>query len=143
MQADYTFFPFTDSQLSEMVKQALTEICNLTYRHIDPNDIGQKYLPSICKRLYTNVLKSLQLRAKDFFSVSVAGRTINKASIVSQTNEIITLNETQLTPEIEALRYYNQSNRLLPSIELIKTINSSGFVGIETTQTINSDTDII
>ena len=71
VQADYTFFPFSDTQLTEMVKQALTEIGTLIYRHIDPENINSTYLPPICKRLYTNILKSLQLRSKDFFSVSV------------------------------------------------------------------------
>ena len=142
VQADYTFFPFTDTQLTEMVKQALLEICNLTYRHIDPNNINEKYLPPICKRLYTNVLKSVQLRSKDFFSVSVAGRTINKSSIVSQTNAIIDQNEKQLNPEIEALRFYNQSNRITYIAELLKTIKSDGFVGEETIQTITSDAEI-
>ncbi len=143
VQASYTFFPFTDTQITEMVKQALLEICNLTYRHIDSNNINEKYLPAICKRLYTNILKSVQLRSKDFFSVSVAGRTINKASIVSQTDQIITQNESQLTPEIDALRYYNQSNRVVYVAEIAKTINSGVFVGQETLQTINSDTEIV
>ena len=124
VRADFVYFPFTDEQLTEMVKQALKEIEVLIYRKINPEQIHEDYIPAICKRLYTNTLKSLLLEAKDYFSVSVGGRTINKTNIVGQFNEVINQNEQQLQAEIAVLRDYNKTDRILPTFTLTKTLKS-------------------
>lgn len=126
--ADFEFFPFNDSQLAEITEHSLIEIANLCWRDINPDSIDQVYTAAICKRLYTNVLKSLVLEARDYFSVSVSGRTIDKTNVETQINNIITQNEEQLMPEIEVLRYYNRSKRMVPSLEYEQTIQSDAEV---------------
>lgn len=142
LTASYNFFPFTDPQLVEMVKSTIAEISTLIYRPIPLNAIPVDYRPVICKRLYTNVLKSLILEAREFFSVTVAGRTINKSNIVAQINTIIDQNERQVLADLNILRHYNKTNRVLPTITLTKTVLSGSFVGQRTIQTINSDTEV-
>lgn len=124
VRASYTFFPFTDPQLTNFVLHSIDEISVLVYRPINKDNIPADYRPAICKRLYTNVLKALLLEAKDFFSVSVSGRSVNKAPIAGQINTIITQNETQLQAELNMLRHYNKTNRMLPSLESDNTIGS-------------------
>lgn len=138
----YTFFPFTDPQLVEIAKHSTSEISVLVYRPINQDDIHEDYRPPICKRFYTNVLKSLILEARDFFSISVAGRTINKSSIVNQINTIIKQNEEQLLSDLQMLRHFNKTNRILPKIEVEQIILSDMFVGETTIQNITSDAEI-
>lgn len=142
VRANYSFFPFTDPQLVELAKEALREISVIIYRPINPDNIEKDYRPAICKRLYTNTLKALLLEAKDFFSVSIAGRSISKTTIVSQINAVIDQNETQLLTELQSLIHHNRTNRFLPTIELTNDLDSNAFVGEEITKTINSDAEI-
>lgn len=121
----YTFFPFTDPQLFQIARNSASEISVLIYRPVDQNNIPEDYRPAICKRFYTNVLRALILESKDFFSVSVGGRTINKTNIVSQTNQIIQDNEAQLLSDLQMLRHYNKTNRILPVISISKIVNSN------------------
>ena len=125
LTVSYSFFPFTDPQLFEITKNAAAEISVLIYRPVDQNNIPADYRPAICKRFYTNALKALILEAKDFFSVGVGGRTINKANIVSQTNQIIEQNESQLLSDLQMLRHYNKTNRILPKITSTENLSSN------------------
>ena len=143
LTANYNFFPFTDPQLVEIVKSTIVEISGLIWRPIPQNAIPSDYRPVICERFYTNVLKSLILEARDFFSVTVAGRTINKSGIVAQISAIIDQNETQVLPALNVFRHYNKTNRVLPTITLTKTIASEAFNGQRTIQTITSDATVI
>lgn len=124
LTTSYSFFPFTDPQLLEITKHSAAEISVLIYRPVDQNNIPADYRPAICKRFYTNVLKALIIEAKDFFSVGVGGRTINKSNIVSQTNQIIEQNESQLLSDLQMLRHYNKTNRILPILTSTETLNS-------------------
>lgn len=142
VEADYTFFPFTDSQLNEAGKDALIELGVLIYRNINELNIPEDYRPAICKRLYTNILKVLLLEARDFFSVAVGGRTIDKTNIVPQINAIIEQNEKQLQAEINVFRHFNKTNRISPKFEIAKIISADAFVGQETTQNITSDAEV-
>ncbi|TDI97029.1 MAG: hypothetical protein E2O29_01985 [Deltaproteobacteria bacterium] len=140
--ATYTFFPFTDPQLFQIASHSASEISVLIYRPVDQDNIPEDYRPAICKRFYTNVLRALILESKDFFSVSVGGRTINKSNIVSQTNQIIQDNEAQLLSDLQMLRHYNKTNRILPKIINIETISNDAFIGEQTIQAILSDAEI-
>lgn len=124
LTASYTFFPFTDTQLNQILEGTVIEISVLTYRPIDTANILQDYRPVICKRFYTNILKTLIIEARDFFSVTVAGRTINKTVIVPQINTIIDQNERQVLSDINILRHFNKTNRILPRITVTKTLIS-------------------
>jgi hypothetical protein len=125
IQADYNCFPFTAEQLSRFAWMALREISVLIYRPISSEQIPHDYAVAICKRLYTNVLKALMIEARDYFSVSVAGRSINKTNIVGQLNAIIEQNEVQLQAEINVLRTFNKTNRILPRFTGTDTIQSN------------------
>jgi hypothetical protein len=125
IRADYNYFPFTEQQLSRFGLQALREISVLTYRPIDVNCIHFDYAAAICKRIYTLVLKALLIEARDYFSVSVGGRSINKTNVVAQLNAIIEQNEKQLQDEINVLRTFNKTNRILPKFTGTDTIQSN------------------
>jgi len=141
--ASFTFFPFTDAQLTDLVKQSIVEVRVAIWRPIDPDKIAEDYIHTICKRLYTNVLKSLLLEAKDFFSVAVAGRQINKTNIVPQINTIIDQNEKQVQTEFYALRNFNRTRRIAATVQKGATITSNtNIVTAIVTQTITSDTVI-
>ena len=142
LTASYNFFPFTDAQLVQIVQSTVTEISTLIYRPIPQDAIPEDYRPVICNRFYTNILKTLILEARDFFSVTVAGRTINKTSIVPQINTIIDQNERQVLPALVILRHYNKTNRIIPIITLTKTITSGAFHGERTLKTIPSDAEV-
>lgn len=124
VRVDYNYFPFTDQQLARFSMQALREISVLIYRPIDVNCIHFDYAAAICKRIYTLVMKALMVEARDYFSVSVAGRSINKTNIVGQLDTIVTQNEVQLQAEINVLRTFNKTNRVLPSFPSTKSVQS-------------------
>lgn len=124
IRADYMYFPFTEQQLSRFGLQALREISVLIFRPINADCIHFDYAAAICKRIYTLVLKALMIEARDYFSVSVGGRSINKTNIVGQLNTIIEQNETQLQDEINVLRVFNKTNRVLPRFITTKSIQS-------------------
>ena len=124
IRADYYYFPFTEQQLARFGLESLRELSILIYRPIDPNSIPYDYVPTISKRIYTNVLKALLVEARDYFSVSVAGRTINKTGIISQLNAIINQNEEQVQAEINILRTFNKTNRVLPKFTGTNTVKS-------------------
>lgn len=124
VRAEYYSFPFTDQQLVDLTTKSIQEVSVLIYRPINENNIPQDYLPVICKRLYTNVLKALIIEARNYFQVSVAGRSINKTNVVQQFSAIIEQNEKQLMEEIEPLRHFNKTNRILPTYALTEEIKS-------------------
>jgi hypothetical protein len=125
VRIDYYYFPFTDAQLGNFTMAALHEISLLIYRPIDPNNIVYDYAVTICKRLYTIVLKALLLEARDYFSVSVGGRTVSKTNIVSQIESIVTLNEQMIKDEVDVLRVFNKTNRVLPRFTQTNTLDSN------------------
>jgi hypothetical protein len=125
IRADYTFFPFTDDQLLQITHSVIGELSALIYRPINESDIPADYRPLVCKKLYTKLLRSLLLESKDFFSVSVGGRTISKANITSQVLQIIQSNEEEILAYIDILRNYNKTNRILPIMTVAKTLNSN------------------
>lgn len=128
VRADYNYFPFSDSQLQDMTLFTLQEISVQIYRPINENNIPADYRMVICKRLYTNLLKTLMGEARDYFSVSVGGRTISKTNVINQITTIIDENEKQVLEDINMLRNFNKTNRLLPSFTTTKTITSSSLV---------------
>lgn len=125
VRADYFYFPFTDAQLADLTLHSLQEISILIYRPINENLIEQDYLTPICQRLYTNVLKALLVEARDYFTVSVGGRSVNKSNIVTQITGIIEENEKQLQEAISTLRIFNKTNRVLPVFTSAKNLNSA------------------
>jgi hypothetical protein len=112
IRASYNFDPVADSELMDELESARKEVSTLVFRTIDPLDVHESYSEAITKRAYTNVLKKLVVDARDFYSISIAGRSINKDSIVQHYNQIIEQNEKQLLSELNILRYYNTSRRL-------------------------------
>lgn len=113
VRATYDYDPITDDDLLvDIIPSSTREIATAIFRTIDVGDIPEQYTEAICKRVYTNVLKRLVIEARDFYSVSIAGRSMDKNTIVTHFNDIIDQNEEQLKTELQALRYYNTSNRL-------------------------------
>ena len=128
VRVDYNYFPFTDDQIGQLLLQSLGEISVLIYRPIDENSIHKDYRPVICRRLYTNLLKALLLEARDYFSVSVGGRNIDKTNVIGQINEIIKQNETQVLQDVNVLRNFNKTKRLLPAVTTTQIIDSTALV---------------
>ena len=128
VRVDYSFFPWGTEQLTEFVASAISELRVLIYRPVDENNIHSNYRPVICRRTYTKLLEDLLGAAKDYFSVSVAGRNINKSTVVSQINLVIDQNEKQFMQLVEALRHYNTTSRILPTFSNSKTIRSDAEV---------------
>lgn len=124
VRVDYYYFPFTDQQIVTFGLFALQELSLLIYRPINPSLIHADYAVTIVKRLYTLVVKALLLEARDYFSVSVGGRSINKTNVVAQLNAIINQNEEQVLAEVNVLRTFNKTNRLLPSFTSTSAIKS-------------------
>jgi hypothetical protein len=125
IRVDYNYFPFTDPQLANFTLAALHEISVLIYRTINENNIPCDYAVTICKRLYTIVLKALLLEARDYFSVSVGGRTISKTNIAAQIESMVTLNEQMVKEEVDILRVFNKTNRVLPKFTQSNILDSN------------------
>jgi hypothetical protein len=125
VRASYNCLPLSDTQLIDITRKSFNEISSLIFRTIDANNIHPDYQVAICKRMYTNVLRVLLLEARDYFSVSVGGRAISKTNIVPQILEIINEHEKQLQEEINVLRSFNKTNRIMPTVSLTQALNSN------------------
>ena len=112
VRADYFFSPLNDALLERLMAASVSEVSVLIARPIDPLDIHPAYRAAVCKRLYTNVLKNLLIEARNYFAVSVAGRSISKDHIPSNIDLMIKENETQLQAELNWLRHFNTTKRL-------------------------------
>ena len=112
VRADYFFSPLNDAILEQLLTLSVSEVSALISRPIDPLDIHPAYRAAVCKRLYTNVLKNLLVEARNYFAVSVAGRSISKDHIPSNIDLMIKENETQLQAELNWLRHFNTTKRL-------------------------------
>ena len=111
VRATYDYNAFTDDELEDQLESARAEIENAVGRTIS-SPFHESYSQAIVKRAYTNLLKTLQAEARDFFSVSIAGRSVDKNQVVDHFIKIIEGNEEQLSTELNGLRYYNRSKRL-------------------------------
>ena len=111
IRVDYTFDVFTDDQLTEFLSQSAREINVAIHRKLNTASIAEDYKEAILKRAFTNAFKCLMEPTFNFFSVSVGGRTIDKAMLVDSIQKIITVNEELLEKEINSLRLFNQTNR--------------------------------
>lgn len=111
LRADYFYSPMNDAQLEELLQLAIKEVSVLIHRPIDENAIVNDYKGVVCKRLYTNVLKNLIVEARNFFTVSVGDRTINKDQIPGHLEAMKKSNEEDLLLEIKQLRDWNRTNR--------------------------------
>jgi hypothetical protein len=111
VRADYFFSPLNDTLIERLMEHSVQEISNLLGRVIDPLNIPEQYHVTICKRLYTNVLKALQVEYHDFYSISISGVSISKDNVPKNTDLIIKQNETQVMEEINALRLWNTTQR--------------------------------
>lgn len=112
VRADYFFTPLNDVLLERLLAISVSEVSVLIGRPIDPLNIHPAYRTAVCKRLYTNVLKNLLIEARNYFAVSVAGRSISKDNIPSNIDLMIKENETQLQAELNWLRHFNTTKRL-------------------------------
>jgi len=111
VRADYFFSPLNDVLIERLMQESVQEVSNLIGRVIDPLAIPDQYHPVICKRLYTNVLKTMQIEYHDFFSISIGGVNISKDNVPKNTDAIIKQNEVQVMEEINALRLWNTTSR--------------------------------
>ena len=111
VRADYFYTPLNDTLLERLLSIAIKEVEVLVHRKIDDNNILRDYQAAVCKRFYTNILKNLMIESRNFFSVSVGDRTINKEQIPGQLEVMKKSNEEDLMIEINQLRYWNQTNR--------------------------------
>lgn len=111
VRADYFFQPLSDTLLESLLATAIKEVEVLIHRPIDDNNILRDYKAAVCKRLYTNVVKNLTLEARNFFSIGVGDRIINKEQIPGHLQAMWQANEIDLMKEITQLRDWNQTNR--------------------------------
>ena len=112
VRADYFYGPLNDTLIERLMSQSVKEVSVLIARDINPLSIPTDYHAAVCKRLFTNVLKNLMIEARDYFAVSVAGRSISKEQVPAHFDLTIKQNETQLQQELNYLRYFNKTARL-------------------------------
>ncbi len=112
VRADYTFFPFTDAELTSIIYSARLQVGNLIFRKIN-SPYNDTYQEAIIKKCYTICLRKLQFPTIKYFSISIGGRSISKENQVTQCETLIKGNEEELLKDINVLRYYNKDNVLL------------------------------
>ena len=111
IRADYFYAPLNDTLLERLLTIAVKEVSVLIHRPINEANILTDYEAAVCKRLYTNVLKNLMVEARNFFTVQIGERSINKDQIVEHLDKIKKQNEEDLLLEINQLREWNKTNR--------------------------------
>lgn len=111
VRADYFYQPLTDTILERLLAQSIKEVEVLIHRPIDDNNILRDYQAPVCKRLYTNVVKNLVLEARNFFSIGVGDRIINKEQIPGHLQAMWQVNEEDLMKEVTQLRDWNRTKR--------------------------------
>lgn len=111
VRADYSFFPFDDTELTSIIDSARKQISSLVFRTIT-EPYSDTYQEAILKKCYTICLRKLQMPTPRYFSISVGGRTMGKENQVTQFETLIEGNEKELLPLLNVLRYFNQSNKL-------------------------------
>lgn len=112
IQIDYSYIPFTDAQYNTIFELAIQEVAVLIHRTIDEDNIPVEYEAAICLQFAINVLKALIIETRNFFSVSVAGKTVNKTDIPKTILTIIELYQENLMLLIKQLRDWNNTARL-------------------------------
>jgi hypothetical protein len=112
IRADYSYFPFTDSQLTDFVESAIKQIQVLIFHPIDSNNILADYQEAILKKCYSLAIRTMQFPTVKYFTISVGGRSIGKEGQVAQCNQMIDDVEKELLMDINALRYFNKTNVL-------------------------------
>lgn len=111
VRADYYYAPITNELLEQYLSLSVAEIAAAIYRPIDVSAIHPAYLPTVGKRLYTYVLVGLIMEARNFFSLSVAGRSIQKNDVVTNLEKAVEVNEELVQKGINALRLWSPANR--------------------------------
>jgi len=111
IRGDYSFDVFTDAELTDLLAQSAREVNVLLHRKLDTSSIHEDYKEVILKRAFTNAFKCLMEPTFNFFSVSVAGRAIDKTMLVDAIKKIMDENEEIFMREINALRNFNQTDR--------------------------------
>ncbi len=111
IRADYFFQPLSDAILEQLLGIAVKEVEVLIHRPIDDSNILRDYQAPVCKRLYTNVVKTLTLEARNFFAIGVGDRIISKEQIPGHLQGMWQANEIDLMKEITQLRDWNQTKR--------------------------------
>jgi hypothetical protein len=112
IRADYSFNVFTDTQLAEILVQSFREVNVLVHRKVDVTSIHEDYVEAVLKRAFSNAFKCLIEPTFNFYNVSVGGRTIDKTMLADTIKKIIDENEGLLDKDINALRNFNQTNRM-------------------------------
>jgi len=112
VRADYFYEPLDGAVQDNLLALSIKEISVLIHRPINAENIPADYTPAICRRFTTNVLRTLQVEARDFFSISIAGRSISKDNIVTAFDAIIKDNEATLLQQLNQLRHWNTTSRL-------------------------------
>ena len=113
IRADYWMSPFTDAELTSVLTSSLNQIRMVTFHRINETDFSVDYSEAIIKRAYTVALREIQFPTTKYFALSVAGRSIDKGTQVTQIEALITSNEAELMKDINALRYFNRVDILL------------------------------
>ncbi len=112
IRVEYFYKPLTDKTIDTLLEQSITEISVEIHRPINHQSIPSEYQPAICRRLTTNVLKTLQVETRDFFAISIAGRSISKDQVPTHFDLLMKDNETTLRYMITQLRHFNNTARL-------------------------------
>jgi hypothetical protein len=112
VRADYSFFPFTDAQLLDIVDAAIAQVQVLIGKTVSPSDIPANYQEAVLKKAYVLALREMQFPTIKYFTISVGGETMGKENQVTMINAMIESIEKELLPEINALRLFDRTNVL-------------------------------
>lgn len=112
VRVDYSYRPLSDVAIDTLFNLSIQEVAVLIRRKIDPQSIPAEYEPAICLQLVMNVIKTLMLLTRDFFTVSVAGKSVSKNNVPAAYELIIKEYQSQLMAQVNQLRHWNTTNRL-------------------------------
>lgn len=109
VRIDYEKKPFSDTELTSILESALKQFRVLIFHNVG-GDFSENYTEAIIKRAYTIALRELQFPTTKYFALSMAGRSIDKSSQLTQIEALITSNEADLLKDINVLRYFDKTD---------------------------------
>lgn len=112
VRVNYSFFPFTDAQLLDIIQAARKQIQNLIFRTVDATDIPVNYQELVIKKAYSIAMREMQFPTIKYFSISVGGRSISKEAQVTMIDTLIKGNEEELLKDINTIRYFDKTTIL-------------------------------
>lgn len=112
VRVDFSYKPLSDTELDVLFDLSISEVGVLIRRPIDVDNIPVEYETAICLQFTMNVLKTLMIETRDFFSISVAGKSVSKTDIPKTFDLLIKTYHEQFMLLVRQLRQWNTSARL-------------------------------